>query len=66
MKIQLSVSYLTYRHLNNYGKIVVMVWYYPPFIRAIHKYNTKAILWQKYNQDASKTDMGGEKMKRED
>ena len=25
MKIQLSESYLTYRHLNNNGKIVVMV-----------------------------------------
>ena len=30
MKIQLSESYLTYRHLNNYGKIVVMILYYPP------------------------------------
>ena len=28
MKIQLSKSYLTYRHLNNYGKIVVMMKYY--------------------------------------
>ncbi len=25
MKIQLSEAYLTYRHLNNNGKIVVMV-----------------------------------------
>lgn len=43
MKIQLSESYLTYRHLNNNGKIVVMMLYYPPFIRAIHKHNTKAM-----------------------
>lgn len=43
MKIQLSESYLTYRHLNNYDKMVVMMLYYPPFIRAIHKHNTKAM-----------------------
>ena len=43
MKIQLSESYLTYRHLNNYGKIVVMMKYYLPFIRANHKHNTKAM-----------------------
>jgi len=43
MKIQLSESYLTYRHLNNNGKIVVIILYYPPFIRAIHKHNTKAM-----------------------
>ena len=36
MNIQLSESYLTYRHLNNYGKIVVMMLYYPPF----HKGNS--------------------------
>ena len=41
--IQLSESYLTYRYLNNNGKIVVMMKYYPPFIRAIHKHNTKAM-----------------------
>ena len=25
MKIQLSESYLTYRHLNNYGKIFIVL-----------------------------------------